>query len=86
MKMIVTCSTLMLGLLNKRINMMKCSEPDPTNSKPKKIFVKIEKIKTGEVLKEISCGKNQKKADKLTDDYREWFNQDDYIVYQRLVF
>ena len=50
--------------------------------KVKKITVKVEDIKTGQIVKSCDCGTNQRKADKLESSLKDRANLYKYRVYQ----
>lgn len=47
----------------------------------KVIKVKVESIKTGEIVKEFDCGTDERKADKMYDSLMDRTNTDKYYVY-----
>ncbi len=50
--------------------------------KVKKITVKVEDIKTGEIVKSFDCGTNERKAEKLESSLTDRTNLYKYHVYQ----
>ena len=55
---------------------------DKAKQSPKGIRVKVEDIKTGEIIKDFDCGTNQRRADRLEDGLLQKTNLEKYHVYQ----
>jgi hypothetical protein len=53
-----------------------------SEQKIKSITVKVECMKTEEVVKEVPCGDNQRKADKIESALEKIVDLDRFYVYQ----